>query len=420
MRRSIRFILFLALLPGMGIWAQEVPPGADVAGLLTLARQNNPELAGMRHEAQAALERVAPAAALPDPRFSMELRDLTRFGEQSASLSPARVGSTRYALQQDLPWFGKRELRRDIAQLEADAATARAQGSWTELAARIKSVHVQRYFLERNAQLAQEVLDLVKRLEQVAQGRYSSALGPQQDVIRAQVEQSAMRSELVALEGEGHHLMARLNALLARPVSAPLSAPQQLRALPASSELDPLVLQERQRAINPALQAEQLRVQAAQKARELGLRNRYPDFTVGLAPIQYRNAIKEWELMVELTIPLQQSTRRAQERESEAMLSAAMARREALANLVQSELSENLAAIEVARRNEALVASSLLPQAELTLQSALAAYENGKVDFATLLDAQRQIRQAKQSRIKTQLEAHLRLIEVERLLGEDL
>jgi outer membrane protein TolC len=87
---------------------------------------------------------------------------------------------------------------------------------------------------------------------------------------------------------------------------------------------------------------------------------------------------------------------------------------------VQSELSENLAAIEVARRNEALVASSLLPQAELTLQSALAAYENGKVDFATLLDAQRQIRQAKQSRIKTQLEAHLRLIEVERLLGEDL
>jgi outer membrane protein TolC len=281
-------------------------------------------------------------------------------------------------------------------------------------------VHVQRYFLERNAQLAQEVLDLVQRLEQVAQGRYSSALGPQQDVIRAQVEQSAMRSELVALEGEGHHLMARLNALLARPVSAPLSAPQQLRALPASSELDPLLLQDRLRAVNPALQAEQSRVQAAQKARELGLRNRYPDVTVGLAPIQYRNAIKEWELMVELTIPLQQSTRRAQEREAEAMLSAATARREALANQVLSELSENLAAIEVARRNEALVASSLLPQAELTLQSALAAYENGKVDFATLLDAQRQIRQAKQSRIKTQLEAHLRLIEVERLLGEDL
>ena len=420
MKRPLWFIVFLAWLPGFGSLAQDVPPGADVVGLLALARQNSPELAGMRHEAQAARERVAPAGALPDPRFSMELRDLTRFGEQSASLWPARVGSTRFALQQDLPWFGKRELRRDIAQLEADAATARAQGSWTELAARIKSVHVQRYFLERNAQLAQEVLDLVKRLEQVAQGRYSSALGPQQDVIRAQVEQSAMRSELVALEGEGHHLMARLNALLARPVSAPLSAPQQLRALPASSELDPLLLQDRLRAVNPALQAEQSRVQAAQKARELGLRNRYPDFTVGLAPIQYRNAIKEWELMVELTIPLQQSTRRAQERESEAMLSAAMARREALANQVLSELSENLAAIEVARRNEALVASSLLPQAELTLQSALAAYENGKVDFATLLDAQRQIRQAKQSRIKTQLEAHLRLIEVERLLGEDL
>jgi outer membrane protein TolC len=163
-KRPLWFIVFLAWLPGFGSLAQDVPPGADVAGLLALARQNSPELAGMRHEAQAARERVGPAGALPDPRFSMELRDLTRFGEQSASLSPARVGSTRYALQQDLPWFGKRELRRDIAQLEADAATARAQGSWTELAASIKSVHVQRYFLERNAQLAQEVLDLVQRL----------------------------------------------------------------------------------------------------------------------------------------------------------------------------------------------------------------------------------------------------------------
>jgi outer membrane protein TolC len=42
------------------------------------------------------------------------------------------------------------------------------------------------------------------------------------------------------------------------------------------------------------------------------------------------------------------------------------------------------------------------------------------VDFATLLDAQRQIRQARQNRIKAQADAQMRLAEIERILGEDL
>ena len=102
------------------------------------------------------------------------------------------------------------------------------------------------------------------------------------------------------------------------------------------------------------------------------------------------------------------------------MLNAARARKEATANQVVSDLSESLAGIEAARQTENLLSNSLLPQAELTFQAALAGYETGKVDFATLLDAQRQIRQARQNRIKAQAEAQMRLAEIERLLGEDL
>jgi len=42
------------------------------------------------------------------------------------------------------------------------------------------------------------------------------------------------------------------------------------------------------------------------------------------------------------------------------------------------------------------------------------------VDFATLLDAQRQIRKARQDAIKAQAEQQMRLAEIERLVGEDL
>jgi len=421
-------LVVLALLSVFGIGsgaaicapADEAPIGRTAASLLAFARERNPEYAAMRSEADAARERATAAGSLADPKFRMELRDITRSGDQSPTLSPSGVGSTRYLLSQDLPWFGKRDLQREIAGFEADGASGKARGSWSEIAARIKALHAQRHYLYRNSRLTQELLDLGLRLEKVAQARYAGGLAAQQDVIRAQVEQTDLRSELVRLESESRQVDARLNAVLARPATAELAAAAEVPPLPPAAKLDYAELAERVRAHNPLLFSEEARVRAAEKSRALAYRNRYPDFTVGFGPIQYQNSVKEWEVMIELNIPLQQSARRAQERESEAMLAAARARLEAAANQVLAELAENLAGIEAARRIEALAAGTRLPQAELSFRSALAGYETGRVDFMTLLEAQRQVRLARPSQIKARSEALLRLAEVERLLGEEL
>jgi outer membrane protein, heavy metal efflux system len=167
-------------------------PGADLESLLALARAHNPELAGMRFEALAAQQRVEQADALPDPRFKLELQDVTKMGAQSPALWPADAGSTRYTFTQELPWFGTRVLRREQAQAALQGADAQAQSAWLEVAARIKLAYVQRYFLQRRVQLSLEVLGLVQRLEQLARTRYAGGLAPQQDAIRAQTEQSAV------------------------------------------------------------------------------------------------------------------------------------------------------------------------------------------------------------------------------------
>ena len=156
------------------------------------------------------------------------------------------------------------------------------------------------------------------------------------------------------------------------------------------------------------------------KSRELVYRNRYPDFNLGISPIQVGSKVNEWELMIELNIPLQQESRRSQEREAQSMLSAAESRRESTQNQLLADLAENLSALESAREVESLTRDSFLPQAELSFKAALAGYENGKVDFATLLDAQRQIRKAKLDLLKAQADEQTRLAEIERLLGEDL
>ena len=102
------------------------------------------------------------------------------------------------------------------------------------------------------------------------------------------------------------------------------------------------------------------------------------------------------------------------------MFAAATVRKQAIASQVRGELDQALTGLEGARAQVDLLKHSLIPQAELTFQSALAGYQNGKVDFATLLDAQRQIRQARISQLKAQMEQQTRLADVERIVGEDI
>jgi outer membrane protein, heavy metal efflux system len=338
----------------------------------------------------------------------------------SPSLLPWKVGETRYTFMQSLPLGDKRELRRDAASADARQADARTDAAWAELAARIKATYAEYYRAAGNQRLSTEVLGLMARLEQVSQARYAGGLAGPSDAIRAQLEQTAMRAELIALEGEKRQIQARLNALLARESSAPLADPQALRPIPALASADATSLAERARARNPQVQAELARVAAAQANRELTQRNRYPDLTLGLSPSQMRWRITTWSLMAEMNIPLQQESRRSQEREAEAMVAAARARVEALSQQLIGDLAVNLAGLDAARRSEALVRTQLLPQSELGLQSALAAYENGKAEFSMLLEAQRQIRKARQELLKSQVDAQMRLADIERILGEDL
>ncbi len=394
--------------------------GSDLRGLLDYAREHNPELAATRYEADAAQQRAESASALPDPVLRTELMDITNQGTTGPRVLPSQTGSTRYLLMQTVPWFGKRDLQREAAGAQAAQANGQVAANWADLSNRIKQTYAMRYFSTRSLQLAEQTLALLDDLEQTAQTRYANGRGAQQDVISVQVEKTMLRSELIALQMEDHHAHARLNALLSRPANAELAEPGRLRVIPPAAALEEDALQEHLVARNPQLQIAEAGIQSAQKNRDLAYANRYPGFTLGVAPNQYGNRVRSWDLMVEFNIPLQQSSRRSQERETEAMLSASNARKQALLAQAQSELSENLSALEAARRTESLIATRLLPQAELTWQSALAGYETGKVEFATLIEAQKQILKARQQQLQAQTDMQLRLADIEKLLGEEL
>lgn len=412
LRRRATRLAALALL----ICAQSIPAaaelGTDLDSLLAYARTESPELAVMRHETQAATERIQPAGALPDPVLRVELENL---GNDIGAEREAR-----YTLMQGIPLGGKRGLRRDAASADAQQAQARADAAWTELAAKLKAGFAQYFAAAGSERLVREQVELLARLELTARQRYAAGLGSQQDAIRAQLEQTAMRAELIALANEKQQARVRLNALLARDAAAPLAEPGALRPLPAVNVYDAATLAQRARTANPLLAAEAARLRAAQSNRELASRNHIPDLQLGLTPVQMGSRIASWGVMVELNIPLQRETRRSQQREADAMASAQRARADALASQLLGELGEQLSALDAARRTEALIADELLPQTELALRSALAAYEAGKAEFGMLLETERQIRKARQDRLKAQADAQMRVAEIERIVGEEL
>src|SRR5512134_279269 len=407
--------LSMASASGMG-QTPDTALGRDLRGVLEFLEARNPELRAMGLEADAARIRSGVASALPDPMLQMELRDIPI---REPTLSPAVAGSTRYSLRQTFPLGDKRELRRGLAETEIAASDARRGATLAELRMKAKTAYSQYWYAAQARRVTEDVRGLMVDLERIASARYGTGLVPQQDVIKAQTEVTAMRTELLMLNSERRQAAARLNGVLARPADAPLADAETVREIPAQA-LDFAALSKIVVERNPQLAVQTAQIAGAERNADLIRANRWPDLTFGVATIQQGTRLTDYEVMLEVNIPWQRDVLRANESEAQAMKSAAQARRDASAAQLQSDLGQNWAALDALREQAAILRDTLLPQAQLTFDSALSAYQDGRVDFGTLLDAQRQIRRTRLDLLKVQLEQQMRLAEIERIVGEDL
>ena len=279
------------LAPAMGTWSGvraaglrwSPGPGRGARGPAGLRPAGT---AGLRPRTEPGTERHAaggrrggtahrPAGALPDPVLRIELMDINNYGsDASPSLLPSKVGETKYTLMQTLSAVGQARsaARRRHRRRQAGRC---AQGRHLGRTGRAHQGHLRRVLPGRRQRTpgASRCCELMARLEQVAQARYAGGLVGQSDAIRAQLEQTAMRAELIALDSEKRQIRAMLNGLLARDGTAPLADPQALRPLPPLTTADAASLAERARARNPQIagrtgppgrRAEEPRAHAAQ------------------------------------------------------------------------------------------------------------------------------------------------------------
>lgn len=420
--RPAALALVVALTLGSGTaWTQGSPDtptlGSSPQALIDYARQSNPGFAAARAEASAAQERVTPAGALPDPTFEVELMDATNtMSGRSASLLPGQVGETRYRITQPLPGWGKRDLAVKAAQAQATEADAMRDAAWTELAAKIETLWLRYYAADRELVLNREGLTLLKSLEELSLARYELGLLPQQAVLRMQREITAQRLALVEVEQRRKGLAAGLNGLLGRAHDAPLAAPADPAPLP--EQLEAGALFEAAASTNPEVNAATYGIDVARAEREQTYQDRLPDFAVGVTNNRPDEGKASWDVMFEVMIPLQQSSRRAKEREAEYMLMAAEARREDAKARASGELGIAWSMYAQGRETLRLLEHTLLPQAQATRDASQAALSSGKVDFDSVIEAERQLIDIRTQRLKTELDTRLALTEIKKLTGD--
>ncbi len=415
MKFSMSYTLLFPGLFASSVWA--ATEGDSLISLQAAVQQDNPQLQQVMAEMQAASARTISAGALADPVFKLEMMDFTPEGKGKQYL-PGRTGQSKYTLMQDLPWYGKRDLKTSIAEQQADVAKFKAAKTRNELKAEVRRLYARRYETHQMWLLNEEIDSVLHQIEQTANSRYQQGLANQQELIQTQLNRSQLAKMQIDLEANQQQLQSWTNAILNRAPSAELAFPTELPSL-SNNELKTLKDTDWLKQ-TPQWQQTVSERNAATLNERLVEKNRYPDFTVGVVAVQNQQQLEEWEGMVQFNLPLNLTRRTADEREAQAMSIAAKAEQQQMSNDLQSQFWRAITAIEQAQKQQQLLKNRIQEQAALNLRSALQAYQNNQLPLSGLLQAEQQWLEVRQSQIQAASAEQMAYADIEALTGKAL
>lgn len=418
----------------IGLWCGTLPVGAapvsePVAGRLpdqlterlaleavvAEAVQRNPEIEAARQRWEAAQERAPQAAALDDPEAKIE------FWNTPENLDITRTGNTIFGLSQRFPFPGKLGLRENLAVKEAEVAAALLRAKELEVAAQAKTAYYEVFLAHKEIEVHHEQIDLLKEFFEIATARFRAGKVAQVDVLKAMVELSKLFNVLPVLEQQLESAKAGLNVILNRAPQSPLGEPVEPagpRTVRTLEELQQMAIQNR-----PELRALDIEIARSQTAIGLAQKQYYPDFNVMVSRFQNFGMRDGFGAMVTMSLPFSFWTKPKYDagvREATANRGSAEAAYQVLKNQVMFEVKDFLVRIEAAEKLLTLYKTTIIPQARQTLESARANYRTGKVEFLSLIDAERALKDFQIEYYRALTTFEQRMADLERAVGAEL
>jgi cobalt-zinc-cadmium efflux system outer membrane protein len=358
---------------------------AQLEALVDEALAKAPEMASAQASVEVAQRRVEPARTLADPFLSTSYQNDGR----SISFGEAEGSFLGLMASQGIPWPGKLRLAGDIA---ASQAREVERGTLTRTAltleARVRNAWYDLVLARSIDGIIDDRRAAASQIEESVRERYAAGLAVQQDVLRAQVELARLEELKATQAATIASRLAELNRLVGAPQERPVATPERLpsdQAVPSMAELIAATA-----ARSPEAAATQQAIETGKLTVDLAKKNFLPDFTVN-AGSMYRGSFEMgpmWQVGVGINIPLWIERRQQNQlAEAQAMVRGRTADNDTVLRELELRTRERVAQLDAALRIASLYAEKVLPLDDVSLESALASYQAGKVPFITVLDA---------------------------------
>jgi outer membrane protein, heavy metal efflux system len=367
------------------IWA---PP--HLAMLIEEGFDKNRDIQSLESKVKSFREEISFAGSLNDPRVGIALLNLPtdtfRFDQEPMTQKQIFIAQT-------VPWFGKLSLRSQQAAIKAIRQEAILKAKRLELAREIATTYYELGFIAGAQKINEKLMNMLTQLLRVSETKYASGQGLQQDVLQAQVELSRLLDERITLGKKRRTLEDQINGLLNRenfiPVTPPENLPYPDPALKIG-ELQTIALK-----TNPWLKVKQVEIDQAHVEIELARKDYWPDmdFKVAYGQRDESQGGQNWadfvSTSVVINIPLWKNTRQDKKMEATRWShQAALQSYQNLAARLPHKIDALVSDIRNIRKNYRLITDALMVQAEQWARSSLSAYEVGKVEFSTMINAQ--------------------------------
>jgi len=424
-----RAFTYRSVVPLLVVWlatgsphtvsAEEAVEATTLQVVQEEALQRNPSLAAAKARWEAARLRMPQSWALPDPTAGYMVMGEhleTRLGPQEDV----------FELEQMVPFPGKLWKKRQMAKAGAAASHAAYRAIERDVTRDVSSTYYDLYATDQSIDTVEEILESLRKLEQIAQARYATKGETQRDVAKTQAEVSTALERLFLLQQQRQTLAARLNALLNRPASAPVGRlAEPARPVLTHDLEDLLALAETSR---PELQEADSVLQRDRHANALAKLEYIPDVSVGFQyvrigggstthPDDGRDA---WMIPLKINLPIWQNRLVPAVREARQNLAASEASLTEERNLSVYDVKDRYFRYTTAAKIVELYENALIPEAELAFRSDQAGYEAGRQDALNLLDSERVYLNAKVMYYQNLAEALKYFAELERAVGRPL
>lgn len=379
--RSMGHTLTAFLLATQVASAQEGRVGLQE--LLTEALQRNPEILAAQKGYEAARQRPSQAGSLPDPMFSPGYSSNGR-PWPGAMLGTEPTSNIGFMVSQEFPAAGKRKLRGDMAEKEAEAEFQQYQQTQLAVVSRVKQAYYRRAYAYAVTEVLDRNLELLRQLLRITEVRYSVGRAAQQDIFKSQTQISILETRKVQLEREKEARAAELNSLLNRPPVSPLARPEDLKPQDLTIEMEELFARARENS--PMLRREEKMIQRAELAVNMARKEYYPDYTLSGGYFNMGGMPDMFQFRADIKLPIY-FFRKQRAGVAEQSQSLAQSRRtyEAVNQSLHFRIKDDHLMAATSAQLMRLYGQTVIPQASLALESSLASYETGAVDFLAVL-----------------------------------